>query len=105
MAFDLEVLEDPLTLAAPLARLVGQCGIVLFICQVALGFRSATSLFTPDVIAVNRTHQLLGRYGLLLVLAHPILLFIATRGGVVEVVAPRSGDWASTIPTLGPIAL
>jgi ferredoxin-NADP reductase/DMSO/TMAO reductase YedYZ heme-binding membrane subunit len=105
MAFDLEVLEDPLTLAAPLARLLGQCGIVLFICQVALGFRSATSLLTPDVLAINRAHQLLGRYGMLLVLAHPLLLFIATRGGVVEAVAPRYGDWASTIPTLGPVAL
>jgi predicted ferric reductase len=105
MAFDLNVLAEPLTLAAPLARLLGQCGIVLFICQVALGFRSATSLITADVLALNRAHQLLGRYGMLLVLAHPVLLFIATRGAVVEVVAPRVEDWASTIASLGPIAL
>src|SRR5262245_39779338 len=105
MAFIVDLASGRLDLVAPLARFLGQCGIVLFACQAALGFRSAVSLVTSDVLAVNRLHQRLGRYGMLLVLVHPLLLLAATRGSVLAMVAPRFDDSTAAIASFGPIAL
>ncbi len=44
--------------------------------QYVLGARFSATIFTRDYLWVNKIHKLLGKYGFLLILVHPILIYL-----------------------------
>jgi predicted ferric reductase len=58
---------------AVMANILGFVGTVLMFWGFLLGIRYLVSLMTPDVVWANKLHGFLGKYGTVLVLAHPIL--------------------------------
>ena len=54
----------------------GYVGVILMIWSFILGIRSLIGIITPDIIAAINTHKNLGKYGMLLILIHPLLQVI-----------------------------
>ncbi|MEO6729108.1 MAG: ferredoxin reductase family protein [Candidatus Dojkabacteria bacterium] len=55
------------------------CGLLGFMVlnwQFILGIKPISAIFTIDVVATNRLHKWFGMYGLLLIFAHPIFVFV-----------------------------
>lgn len=85
----------------------GLIGFLFLFWQYLLGVRSVVSLFTKDTILINKIHKTLGIYGILLILSHPILLFVdyLINGGYnVFELAPPTTDYERKV-ALGKIAL
>lgn len=57
-----------------LGRFLGLVGLQLIWWQIILGNRQLVRLVTPDLLWVNRLHRLMGTYGFLLILFHPLLM-------------------------------
>lgn len=62
--------------ARVVASILGYMGAVLIFWQILLGSRFIVGLFTRNILEVNKIHQNLGKYGTLLIFAHPILVSI-----------------------------
>lgn len=73
-----------------LASLTGYLAATMLLWQFILGVRAISGLFFADIIWVNSLHKKLGIYGIVLVLAHPLLIAytygtsILVPGGVPE---------------------
>ena len=59
--------------AGVVASILGYIGAVFIFWQILLGSRFIVGVFTRNILEVNKIHQNLGKYGTLLILAHPIL--------------------------------
>lgn len=60
-----------------LSLLFGQFGIVLLFWQNILGFRGiSTKILGNDLITINNFHKFLGKYGIIFILAHVVILSI-----------------------------
>jgi predicted ferric reductase len=67
----------------------GYAGAMLFVWQMALGNRFLVRLITPDLVWVNKLHQWIGKYGVLLVFLHPSLMMYAYGESLLWLVAPK----------------
>ena len=88
-----------------IARMMGRCGVVLLMWQFVLGFRRVVRTVTPDLLASNRVHRWLGIGGIVLVVAHPLLLLFASSESAMAFFAPHLRDNADVVVTLGKVAL
>lgn len=64
------------------ANVLGLVGTLLLMWQYVLGSRHTAKAISEDLVTVNSVHQLLGKYGLLLIFVHPILQMIAAGEGL-----------------------
>lgn len=55
-------------------RFIGFVGLQFIWWQVVLGGRQLTRYLTPDLVWINKVHQLSGTYGFLIILLHPLLM-------------------------------
>lgn len=69
--------ENTLNITRYFGSVLGYIGVALLLWMYVLGTRSMSALFFDDVPHVNKVHSWLGKYGILLVFAHPILTTIA----------------------------
>lgn len=58
------------------ARQWGLIATLVIWWQFLLGVRDVVSKLVPDLVWVNNLHKLLGKYGFLAILLHPVLIFI-----------------------------
>lgn len=54
----------------------GIVGVLILWWQVVLGVRQLSSIFSSDLIEVNKVHKVLGKYGFALILIHPIAMYV-----------------------------
>ncbi len=57
-----------------LGSFAGLAGTILLFWQVILGSRFISSLFSNDLVWFNKLHQKLGKYGVIVILLHPIII-------------------------------
>lgn len=72
--FSNELFEKQLFLT--LGSIFGFIGTILFLWGVFLGSRFLVKLFTNDVLWVNKVHNWLGKYGIILIALHPIFILL-----------------------------
>lgn len=65
-----------------LGSILGWCGFALLYIQFILGDRFLIKAFTQDLIRINTWHQKLGKYGIVIILLHPIILLLVHGGSL-----------------------
>jgi predicted ferric reductase len=56
------------------ASVIGYTGVAMMVWQFILGTRTFIGLFTDDISWANKIHSWMGKYGSLLIFAHPVLI-------------------------------
>jgi predicted ferric reductase len=82
----------------------GFMGSILLVWEMLLGSRYLVGLFTKDIIWVNKLHNWIGKYGLVLILIHPITEMLAYFEGVIWIFLPNFSSQFEIYLSLGKIA-
>jgi predicted ferric reductase len=89
-----------------LANLFGYIGLVLLIWMYIIGAKSVIGLYIRDMARVLTLHSWLGKYGTLLVFAHPVLVALAYRENILHFTfIPSLASTFDTGVTFGRVAL
>jgi predicted ferric reductase len=88
-----------------IANIVGYIGFVLLYLQVVLGTRHVFGLVTKDTVLMNKIHSWLGKYGILAVVAHPLLSMMNRLEDIIWIFTPNFVVRTETYITLGRFAL
>jgi predicted ferric reductase len=91
-------------LALVLANICGFIGISLIIWEIFLGIRFLASLLTEDLVWLSKVHKWIGKYGMLLVLIHPLLELYVYLENWVWLFLPDLKNTQSTHITYGRVA-
>lgn len=91
-------------LALSTASVFGFIGIMLCLWEVILGARFITRLFGPDILWCNRIHQLVGIYGGVFIILHPLLETYAYGQSLFYSFLPSLATQFETTVTFGRIA-
>jgi predicted ferric reductase len=83
----------------------GYIGIVLLLWMYALGAKSIFGLVFRDISSITHIHRWLGKYGLLFILAHPILITLSYSEGLFYSLVPHISSEFERHVTLGRISL
>lgn len=86
------------------ANITGFIGAALLVWSFLLGFRSLVSLITPDLVWVLGIHKWIGKYGVLLIILHPILEMISYLEGVAWLFVPDLSSQTETHISYGRLA-
>ncbi len=70
-----------------LGGIIGLLGFVLLFWQYMLGIRPIVTKFTSDLLWINKQHQRFGKYGFIMIIFHPILLWLAFSDGRYDLLA------------------
>lgn len=100
---DLEVYL--LQLSGVLGNIFGFIGLVLLFWQFILGVRFISRFFTPDLVSMTKVHTFIGKYGLLLVLLHPVLVMYSYLEDILWIFLPNLSSSTGIFIGLGRIAL
>jgi predicted ferric reductase len=87
------------------ANISGFVGAILLVWSFLLGIRSLVALVTPDLVWVLKVHKWIGKYGLLLVLVHPLLEMYSRAENFLWLFTPDVSTNAQQHITFGRIAL
>jgi predicted ferric reductase len=87
-----------------LSAITGYLGLVLMLWQYVLGAKSVFGLIFDDLAPVLKVHSWLGKYGTLLILAHPLLVMYAYGEDLFYTFVPHIGTHFERHVTLGRIA-
>lgn len=107
-AIGLPALPGTLTTASVLlyvSAVFGYIGIVLLLWMYALGAKSIFGLVFRDISSITHIHRWLGKYGLLFILAHPILITLSYGEGLFYSLVPHISSEFERHVTLGRISL
>jgi predicted ferric reductase len=83
------------------ASLTGFIGGMLMIWSAVLGIKPIISLLTPDIIWATNVHKWIGRYGVLIAFAHPVLEMVNYMKGVGWLFVPNFATETETFISLG----
>ena len=86
------------------ASVAGLIGAILLMWSFLLASKSLISLVTPDVVWVLKVHKWIGKYGLLLVLVHPILTMISYFENIAWIFVPDLSSNTQIGVTIGRVA-
>jgi predicted ferric reductase len=87
------------------ANICGFIGAILLIWQFILGIRYIAKVFSPDILGINKIHNLIGKYGIILILIHPLLETYTYLDKFFWVILPNISSNLELHVTLGRIAL
>lgn len=87
------------------SAICGYIGITLLLWMYILGSRTVSRFINKDYSQILRLHNILGKYGLLLVFAHPIFIAISYGERFLYCLVPSTSDEFNIYVTLGRIAL
>ncbi|MDQ5957154.1 MAG: hypothetical protein QG614_129 [Patescibacteria group bacterium] len=87
------------------ANIIGYLGLILIYVQVVLGSRHIFKVFTKDTVLVNRIHKQIGIFGILFVLAHPLLEMMNRSESLTWLISPNLNIETETHITFGRFAL
>lgn len=97
---------DAHTVFLYLSAIFGYAGLVLLLWMYILGAKSVIGLFFDDLPWVTRVHNWLGKYGTLLVFAHPVFVALAYSENLLSYLfVPSFASVFDTAVTYGRIAL
>lgn len=93
------------TITLYLSAIVGYWGIVLLLWMYLLGTRAVTGTLFRDIAPVLTIHKWLGKYGILAVVMHPLLITLAYGESWLYSFIPHTATLADRHILLGQIAL
>ncbi len=97
-------LVSPRSLALWASGILGYIGIVLLLWMYMLGTKTVSGLFFKDLAPVLRIHKWIGKYGVLAIFAHPLLISFAYGESLLYSFIPLLGTQFERHITLGRIA-
>jgi predicted ferric reductase len=71
------------------ANTTGLMGTIMLVWSFVLGIKSLVALITPNLVWVLQVHKLIGKYGTLLVLVHPVLEMVSYLEGFAWIFVPN----------------
>lgn len=89
---------------AVISNIFGFLGIMILYWQFILGSRFIAKYLSKDILELNKLHQFLGKYGFLLVIAHPMLERINYVQDYLWVMLPNLSSQLERHITIGRIA-
>lgn len=93
------------SMALYLSAVIGYVGIVLLLWMYILGAKSVIGLYLRDIARVTKLHSKLGKYGILLIFAHPLAAALAYgENAVLYALVPNLSTQFETYVTFGRIA-
>ncbi len=88
-----------------ISAIFGYIGIVLLLWMYALGAKSVFGVWFRDIAPITRIHRWLGKYGILLLLAHPIFILLSYGEELLYPLVPHLSTAFERHITLGRISL
>jgi predicted ferric reductase len=71
-----------------IANVLGYIGLALLFVQTVFGSRHVFKSFTTDTVLINKLHQYIGQYGILLVFVHPVLEMMVRLESILWIFVP-----------------
>jgi len=93
------------TSALYVSAIVGYWGIVLLLWMYALGTRAVTGLLFHDIAPVLAIHKWLGKYGIIAIFLHPVLITLSYGESWLYSLIPQASTLAERHILLGQIAV
>lgn len=93
------------TVTLYVSAVAGYVGILLLLWIYILGSRSVSKYLSSDYSKVLRIHNWLGKYGTLLIFAHPIIITISYGEAFLYSLVPNLSNTFNTYVTFGRIAI
>ena len=87
-----------------LSAITGYLGLLLMLWEYIIGAKSVFGLFFADLAPVLKIHSWLGKYGTLLIFAHPLLVMYAYGEDLLYTVVPHVSSQFERHVTLGRIS-
>jgi len=87
------------------SAIAGYGGVMLMLWSMVLGTRSVTSFLSKDFAEIIKIHSWIGKYGTLLIFAHPILISISYGKSLLYAIIPSLGSEFSNDVALGQSAV
>lgn len=107
-AIALPVLPETLTLNSGwlyISAILGYMGIVLLLWMYTLGAKSIFGLWFRDIAPITRIHRWLGKYGVLLIAAHPLFITFSYGESLFYSLVPHISTNFERHVTLGRISI
>ena len=96
---------DPSGITLYISALLGYAGLGLLIWMFIIGSRSVSHFISRDQIAINKLHQFLGKYGVLLIFLHPLFVVLSYGESAFYSLVPDVSTEFQQHVTMGRIAL
>lgn len=83
------------------SAVTGYAGIMLLLWTFILGTRSVITLFSNDYIRIIKAHSWIGKYGMLTIFIHPILVMLSYSESLLFIFLPNYGSEFENAVTFG----
>lgn len=83
------------------SAITGYLGVMLLLWMYVIGARSVYGFWFRDIAPIMRIHRLLGTYGAIAILLHPILIILSYGESILYTVVPQLGNQFERHVTLG----
>ena len=93
------------SLALYFSAIAGYAGLMLLLWNFILGTRSVVGLFSRDYAEIIKMHSLIGKYGTLLIFAHPLLVIASYGQSLLFTIWPEFSSQFESAITYGRVSL